>query len=203
MFLTIFPIYSISYATVINGSSNLSNTKFSNLTVNGSLKFNNLDIENSLNVNGSVDGKNLICKTYKVNGSSNVENIKTHNIKNSVSFKGNDIYVKNNIFVNGNINAKNITILGTTKIAGNVKIKNGNLNNIEIKNFEATFINSKVNKIIMHSYNSNHKHWPHVITLKSNSTVSGDIIFESKNGEVYLLDNSKVEGEIIGGRIVN
>ncbi len=53
-----------SFATAINGNSNLLNTKFPNLTINGSLEFQNLQIENLLKVNGSINERQLTCEIY-------------------------------------------------------------------------------------------------------------------------------------------
>ncbi len=76
--------------STINGSSDL-NGKYASLEINGSLTFKDLEVSESLVINGSIHGKNLTCKTMETNGSCDVENLQAQSIESNGSFVGKGI----------------------------------------------------------------------------------------------------------------
>lgn len=79
-------------------------------------------------VNGSINGKNLECKTVKSNGSFDVDGLQAENVEGNGSFTG-----------------KNIEVTGEAAFNGGVKITKGKLNDIKIATMRTTFTDIVVN----------------------------------------------------------
>ena len=181
-------------AQVISGSSVLKDRNFDSLQVNGALEFNNLIVDDLLEVNGSISGKNLKCRDLKSNGSLHIEVLRAHNIEGNGSFEG-----------------KNIEVTEQAKINGYAKITDGKLNIVEIASFNSVFVNTKVigNIVIKKTDNgfnlSNLKSKDpkvQILELKDDSVISGNITFEAEGGEVHLFDSSKVYGKVLNGKVI-
>lgn len=176
---------------VINGSTVLKDKNFDELQVNGGLEFNNLFVDDLLEVNGSTSGKNLKCRDLKSNGSLHIEGLKAQNIESSGSFEG-----------------KNIEVTGQAKINGYTKITDGKLNIVEIASSNSVFFHTKVTgniviKKLDNGFNlSNLKSKVQILELKDGSVVSGNITFETEGGEVHLFDSSKVYGKVLNGKVI-
>lgn len=177
--------------------------------MNGSLEFQNLNIEDALKVNGSLKGKNLQCKNLTVNGSSRITDLKTTNLENNGSFSGQNLQVQNDMTVHGSLEARKVNIFGNAKVYGGVMLTDGDIKHIQITAQNATFIHSNVGNIVVKKSNSGlaffgfqFKHdQPQTLELKSDSIVSGDVVFESA-GVIYLFENSIIRGKVSGARVV-
>lgn len=197
----------------INGSTELQDASFESLKVNGNLKYRNLQVT-TLQVNGSLQGSQLVCDTMKVNGFVNVQDAKIVTVASNGSFKGENVQVKDKIVINGSLDVNNITVLGNIEVKGKSTIKRGTLNQVQIAGKLATFENSTINHITIKKANNSwdinlgffsftwHGTSEQVIELKAGTIVSGDIVFESGEGEVRLFDTSEVKGTVKGGKIV-
>ncbi len=171
---------SMSYGDNISGSAKLSNHSFENLTVSGSANLKDLKIDKDLVVSGSVTAVNMTADNISVSGSASLEKIK----------------VKNNLEVSGSISGSNVTVTGKTKVSGGMTISEGDFSDIEISAKRLKLVNSKAHNILLLDSDSKQK-----LKLK-NSIVSGDVIFESGEGEIYLDNNSKILGKVEGGNII-
>ena len=186
------PAFSQDTST-INGSSHLNKGEYDSLEVNGSLTFTDLDIKDSIVINGSIQGKNLKCKTMESNGSVDINGLKAQSVESNGSFSG-----------------ENIDIMGELEVNGRLEIKNGKLHNIKIASTSSTIMDTKVNGNIriekatggwkFFGFKSNESS-PQILELKGNSIVIGDVIFE-KEGEVHLFDIAKVEGKVINAKVI-
>jgi cytoskeletal protein CcmA (bactofilin family) len=124
--------------SVINGSTELNNSKYLSLRVNGSLKFEDLVVENSLVVNGAIHGENLTCNTIKANGSANINKLQSQNL-----------------FINGSFLGNNIDVKGDSKFNGTIDIKNSKLQNIKINSTNSTITGTHINGNINIKKNTN------------------------------------------------
>ncbi len=170
----------ISYGDKISGSADLSNHSFENLTVSGSADLKDLKVDKDLIVSGSFEGKNITADNISASGSASLENIN----------------VKNNLKVSGSFEGKNITVEGKTKISGGMIVSKGNFTDIEISASRIKLFDSKSHNILILESDSKQK-----LELK-NSTISGDITFESGKGEIYLDSDSKILGKVDGAKVI-
>lgn len=179
--------------STINGSSHLNKGEYDSLQVNGSLTFKDLAIKDSIIINGSIQGKNLKCKTMESNGSVDVNGLKAKSVESNGSFSG-----------------ENIEVTGELEVNGGLEVKNGKLHDIQIASTRSIIIDTQVNgniriKKVTEGWNffgfKSNEPSPQILELKGNSLVRGDIIFE-KDGEVHLFDRSKVEGKITNAKVI-
>lgn len=176
----------------VNGHVNLKNSQYESLEVNGSLTFENLEVRDELEVNGSKEGKNLKCSKIESTGAFEVDGLIVQNIENYGSFIG-----------------KNVEISGSGVFNGKVEIQNGKLNEIEISSSKAIFKDSIINKILVKKieidsnwsflWNKNKKD-KNIIELHGNSSV-GDIYCEEV-GEIHIFDKSQVIGKTVNCEII-
>lgn len=194
---------------VINGSADLQDKHFGILEVNGSFNFENLTVDHTLSINGFMQGNNLVCGTLKVNGSAEIKNIKANQAVIYGSFAGQGIHIEKDLTVHGNLSAKDVTVSGDTHVEGALKIEEGRMNHIQATGVLSTFSNSQIKSIVIKEVG--HGFWgffglagnkTQIIELKGPSIVSGDITFESGNGEVHLFNNAEVKGKISGGKVI-
>ena len=178
---------------VINGSTHLNKAEYDTLNVNGNLTFNHLIIKNSIVINGSVQGENLTCATFQSHGSVDINGLQAFSIVSSGSFKGNTI-----------------TVTNASKFNGEVDIKKGHLQDLQIASTTPTFIDTEIhgNILIKKAKEgwdffgfASHALSTQVLTLKGQTSVSGDISFE-EDGEVHLIDGAKVEGKITNAKVI-
>ena len=171
---------------VINGSANLVNAEYENVTVNGSLSFNNLSVKNKLNVNGTSFGLKLIAKIIEFNGSIEASNVKAQLLT-----------------VNGSLTGSDITITEKTKLNGPAHVNNAQLHSVDIASTIAAFIDSEITgNTVIKKVITNDKPAKQIIELKGNTVVLGDITFEQEGGEIHLYDQAEVKGTVLNGRVV-
>ncbi|EKE01988.1 MAG: hypothetical protein ACD_21C00011G0013 [uncultured bacterium] len=182
-FLVSIFLCQFSYAKeiVINGSATLEDVALKSLTENGSLTFNNLTIEDKLRVNGSVNGKKLKCKEFKINGGLDGKNIE--------ATKGH---------VNGSLDATDIKVTEELTVNGQVLVKNGDLGSVVICGRDSKLINSKIKDVFVKKGDGGVQ----VLELGKKTVVSGDVVFESGEGKIYLSGSSEVLGDIKGATVI-
>jgi hypothetical protein len=178
---------------VINGHSDLKKQEYESLEINGDIIFENLTINNALDVNGRIHGKHLTCKTMASNGSVDVENLQAQTIESNGSFSG-----------------KNIKITGESKFNGEVEITNGTIKSIEVSGEQLTLSNTAVHgtihikKVTKGGTVSDFqfkKSSTQILELKGTSVVTGDVIFEQE-GEVHLFNGAKIHGKTIRAKVI-
>ncbi|WP_010302931.1 hypothetical protein [Candidatus Odyssella thessalonicensis] len=182
---------------VVYGSSQLKDMTYDTLTVYGALDFTNLIIQQELKVDGSAHGKNLKCQEFKINGSLAVDQLEAHQGLVSGSLTGHNISILKDLSVEGSLAGDRITVLGRTKIAGNLSVIGGDFTDIDIEGDASDLTDSRAANI----------HFKKVITdtqklyLRGKTIVSGDIVFESGKGEIYLGTDAVIKGQVKGATI--
>lgn len=185
--------------TTINGNASLKDTAFESLTINGSLDFKNLDIKKDLKVNGSLDGNNLKCAKLKANGSVTVKNIKVKSAKINGSLSGSDVYVKHDLEIEGAVNMVDITVTGKTKVIGGLSVTKGDFGDIEVVNTTTYLSHCKGKNILVKKIDSDKIQ---KLELSKGTIISGDVVFESGEGEVHLSNDSIIKGNVKGAKII-
>ncbi len=189
--------------TTINGSANLSDQSYEKLTINGSITVNNIIVKNYMIINGSMNGKNLTCKSLKSNGACDIDELKTESIISNGSFIGKNITVDNDSEFNGSSKisygrlktikaAASKLILSDTVVSENIvfrKMNNSSKSFFADKLFSLFSIESKTKS-------------PQILELRNKSVVAGYVLFEEGNGEIHLFDGSEVKGSVINGKII-
>jgi hypothetical protein len=163
----------------LNGPSDLQDIKTKSLTANGSLRFQNLEVTNEAIFNGSVSGENGIFDRLTIHGALEGRHIiiKTLEAWGPVSLT--DSKIEGNVKIIGPLSATK-SHLNDITVAGSSSLEDVSVNNI--------FFNKKSNK--------------KTLTLSGNTVVSGNITFESGQGEVIVSgDNVKIQGKIKGGEL--
>ncbi|HJN37892.1 MAG TPA: hypothetical protein QF353_03855 [Gammaproteobacteria bacterium] len=103
-----------------------------------------------------------------------------------------------NIKVKGSIHMKGSRVLGKTFIMGALDVENSRLKDIEITAKQAVFSQSQAGTVrVKRTPNDTQR-----IYLQGGTLISGNIVFESGNGEVVKSDQARVLGQIIGGHVV-
>jgi len=100
--------------------------------------------------------------------------------------------------VNGDATIKKSTVKAEAKINGSLNIDDSQLlSNLILTSNHAVFKKSQLKNIMIKKTNS-----PKQTIKLIATTVKGDVSFENESGIVYLCENSKVEGKIIGGKAI-
>ena len=98
--------------------------------------------------------------------------------------------------VNGPLTAKGLEVSKFTKTFGNTKIENGKLDDLTVNAESAELTDTTVHTIY---FPKNPTKKAQRLTLKGNSKVKGDIIFDNGNG-VVIVDSSDVKVGDVKGR---
>lgn len=180
--------------TTINGSAVLHKGTYAALNINGSLTFEDLEVAETLEVKGSMKGKNLTCAILQGNGSVKIEGLRADRIEINGAFQGDNIHVKDR-----------------AQLSGKVTINHSVLQQVEVATTHATFENTQV-KGNIHMQKST-QGWvifgcklttpaPQVLELKGDTHISGDVVFDEA-GEVHVFDHAKIQGSVINARVVH
>ncbi|MBA2651037.1 MAG: hypothetical protein H0U73_02010 [Tatlockia sp.] len=103
--------------------------------------------------------------------------------------------------VNGSTTLFQCTVNQDIEIKGDLKASSTKFEkSLDIFSSSIRFINSKVseNLHIHHTKNKSQE-----VYLDNNSEVSGDIIFDDGQGNVFVRGGSKIGGKVIGGELIN
>ena len=153
------------YADSISGDIDLKNSKLDTMNVSGSASFQNMHFK-SLDVSGSLNFENLtITEALHVSGAAKGKILKCKSLD-----------------VSGTFNGEDITINGKTVISGELNTKNSSFQDIEIKSSKSTLKNSTAHNIIVQPTTDK----PQKLILKGSTIISGDVVFQSGDGEVHI-----------------
>ena len=207
------------------GKTDLSNTTVKNdsVTVNGRFTFENLIIEGSLNSNGHVTGKGLHVDTIGANGKVDIQDVtaKECKINGKTDIKNGKFFL---LCVNGNCYLKDIVVSEKLKVAGRLVAKNLKVSDLFLRaqssvlenviiekdffvddsdisySLSDLFCNSWLGKYFCSSYDKKSKTTE--IELKGSSHIKGNIEFKDGNGILYCSKTVKIDGKIIGAKII-
>lgn len=105
------------------------------------------------------------------------------------------------IDVNGSASFIQCTVNGISTIKGSLTSSSSKFqNSLDVYSNEIRFINTKISGDL-HIFHTESKR--HIVFLDNFSEVSGNVIFDDNDGEVIVRGGSKVNGQIIGGKIVD
>lgn len=167
----------------INGPADLDRVKSNTLTVNGPLKFNEVKISAKTEVSGPSKGEEGKFGNVMINGPFEASKVKC-----------------DNLVVKGPVSLTKFTINGDTHIEGPLEAKKGTFNDIKSVTPPVLLQDIDIKNITIKKP-SNGK--DDTLTLSGETTVSGNITFESGNGKVIMKDkDSTIKGKIIGGQLV-
>lgn len=171
----------------VKGPARLTNVKAKKVMIDGCLAFTNLDVAGDVTVTCPIRGesKNLKCKNLSVAKSITAKNIKCDNMHIRGCAQLEDLEVSGNATISG----------------GDVKIKGGKLQNLNLASDAIDLHNVNVNDITIESprlASTNQS-----LYLKGKTLVAGTINFKSGQGNVFIEDNAKVNGEINGATVNN
>lgn len=133
-------------------------------------------------VNGTLEAEDIsVEETLAVNGACHVEDSRLYDVK-----------------INGLFDIDQSTVLGVADINGGLKAEKCNINEMHIATEEVRFDECTIGTLVI----KKSKEREQKVVLK-NSTVQKTITFEADNGTVILIGDSKIEGVINGGKVVN
>jgi cytoskeletal protein CcmA (bactofilin family) len=164
----------------INGSAVLYKVKCKELSVNGSLNFDEVTAYDRITINGAVEGSGLHAENITISGGINAKQI-----------------TANNLYISGAANISEVKVTEVFKSLGSLTIANSNFKAMEIGGMHATLENVKAANIIVTAEDNKSRK----LILKGDTEISGDIRFQYE-GEVHILDRAKVNGSIIGARVI-
>ena len=90
--------------------------------------------------------------------------------------------------------------IGSVQVFGYLTSENSNFTNtLEITSTSAKLLATQTKDIVFHTTTPIQ---PQALTLQQESTVNGDITFEEGDGTVYKSSDSTINGDVIGGKII-
>lgn len=190
--LGLFSYSSMTFGTDFTGPTNLSSQEFKELTVNGSLNFNQLKVKDKTEISEACSGEKGEFGKLIIHG----------------TFWGSKIQVED-LEVDNETALEDFKISGNTTIHAPLKAKNGSFNNINAAELPIALYNVAVNNITVKKSQKTKKEntsdentLNNELKLAGNTVVSGNITFESGDGIVFIRDKTAViKGKIIGGKL--
>lgn len=197
LFILCFGFAVTSGVNVYNGSKTLHNDTFQTLIINGSLLAKNLTVEDVLTVNGSLKASELHCGSLMANGSVSVEHLNAQTVHCSGSFKGSHVLIEKEALFSGkaeiassqfpSLQAAGTHIeLSSTTVDGDILIKNTHNKSWTIDESGKTMSSATPS-----------------LTLKSDSIIGGNIIFEGPiEGKIFIDHSSQIKGAVTNGQVI-
>lgn len=155
-------------------------------TINGSFQTSQSTIDEKLKINGAaLLGQNTIVKeTIVINGQLNAEGT----------------IFENNIMVNGTAEISDSALKQKAHFSGNLIAHDCQfLDCILLLSHKASFDHCQIKNIAINKLP--HAKTSQKIILLNSCEVTGNITFETGNGEVWVEKSSQIYGEVIGGKI--
>lgn len=155
--------------------------------INGSFQVSQCTVNEKLKINGAatLGQHTIVKKLITVNG----------------QFEATGTTFEDDLFVNGTTDIKSSTLKRKAHFSGNLTARDCHFtNSIILLAHDASFINCQIDDIIIHGLP--YVKAPQKIRLFKGCEVSGDITFESKNGEVWVEKSSQIHGNVNGGKII-
>lgn len=169
---------------LVKGSTRLHDVKTNSVVVDGFLTFKNLDVKGDVIV------------TYPIREGS--EKLKCRHLAAGKSICTNHLECES-AHICGAAHLENVKISGDATINGEIRIKNGELNNLNSGSNEIHLENVKVNDIIIEAPRLSSM--KQTIHLKNGTTVSGNIHCKSEKATIFMDKDVIVKGEINGATI--
>ncbi len=182
----------------IDGSAHLSSGVYEALIVNGSLTFENLVVDEDVQVSGAASGNGLKAKKIRVDGAFKGKNLEANEVIVSGSFSGENIQVQKTLEVDGAFNANHVICSGKTTVAGSMSVAKGKFDALDLSSRKSDLTDTTVKTILVRKENTEIQK----LELRGETVVSGDVIFESGVGEVYLFDRAEIQGSVQGAKII-
>lgn len=170
----------------VYGSVIANKAQFENLTILGDLDFQKIKVTDRLTINGFMNGVEIDCNKLILNG----------------TLMGNKIIIRDGATINGGIDAENLDIHGHLVI----NVTNNSVFKAKKSNFEEISVSStkvEFDEVITDSiqFDKDNKHSE--LRLVNGSFAKGDIVFKSGNGKVYKSSDSKIQGKVKGGKLLD
>ncbi len=167
----------------INGRAELRNVKAKTLVVYGPLTFNNLEISEKATITGPTIGRHAELHNITVIGPFNVKDVEM-----------------NSLDVSGPVSLREFTINGSTVVRGPLFAHDGFFQDLMVDSKEGgevvEFSDVTVKKDLTICKGSKAE----TLTLKGDTDVVGNIIFESGEGKIVKEGDGIEVGEIIGAK---
>lgn len=171
----------ITFSTHFTGPTELTSQQFKDLTVQGPLNFNGLQVQNKTEIFGPFSGENGVFNDLMVHGTCWGAKIQINHLE-----------------VDSETALEDFKVSGNVNIHAPLKAKNGRFNNIDAAQTPIALYNVTVNNITIKGKQND----IHEVKLAGNTVVSGNITFESGNGIVFIRDKTAIlKGKIIGGHL--
>lgn len=158
-----------------------------NEIINGTYEINNAQINKSLEVNGqAILGKEvLVKKTIVINGSL---------IAKHVTFEA-------DLIANGTATLVDSKVKENAVFSGNISAKNSIFtNSINLLASKSEFDHCQIDNLTVQALP--YKNIVHKIRLTNGTIITGDILFQSGIGNVYVDATSIIKGHIVGGILI-
>ena len=167
----------------INGPATLKLVKAQNLTVNGSLDFSRLDVAKSAEIHGPVKGEKGKFGSLNVSGPLTANYI-----------------ICTDLNVKGAVKVSYLDVKKDADITGSLEIQHGEFNQLQITSYtmvlDATTVEQDI--VVRKGYSNARK----TLHLKGETTIAGNITFESRKGIVIVEGpNVQIKGAIKGAKI--
>lgn len=158
------------------GPVELKNTQAKSLQIIGPLIFSNLKVHGETKITGPVEGKDGKFKNLAVTGPIEVITTYCQTLNVVGPVDGSGLHVQEETAIIGPLEAKNSTFKNITVTADTISFENCSANNIFIKT----------------------QKYPQTLTLKGETVIAGNIVFESGQGKIVKDKNVQIHGFIKG-----
>ncbi len=162
----------------VNGNTDFKNVKLATASISGNVLFEDLVVRRSLDVKGNITG-------FKGNFQ------KLHAIGNADLI---DVRVEY-LDITGPTAIKNSTVK-SIHVVGSLEVTNTTVGTVNVNTSSVILRDSKANSIrVKKDPNIEQK-------LVLNNSSVGDVIFDSGNGQIYVIGNAEITGKVTGATII-
>lgn len=187
------------FATTFNGITELTGKTFDDLTINGPATLTDIKAQ-TLNIHGPFDFKKIdVTKSSDVSGPMRGEEGHFANLSVTGSLEAEKITTET-LSVIGPATLKYFTVKGHADIKGPLVSQKGHLQDVTYMSKGDLTDTTVKNIVVKHNNAHADKHEKDVLELKGTTAVTGDITFESGQGEIITEGKDiSISGKIKGG----
>lgn len=182
------------------GDKNYENVTLEDVSNIGNVRLTSSTVTGTMNITGNLSAVHSSMHKIDVTGNVRLTESKvtgTFDVVGDLTSINSSI---NNIDVAGEAKITHTTILGTAGITGDfVSLDSTFLSSITVVSKSVKFKNSTIHDLYI---KSNNKDKPKSKVFLNGGEVLGNIIFDYNNGEIYVSNNAKINGKVIGGIII-
>jgi cytoskeletal protein CcmA (bactofilin family) len=186
--------------TAFYGQTSCNNTILPSLTVRGQLEAQKMTINGPVDIKGNTSGYDVtINGTLTIRGNTTLNNLtvtKPADVKGNLTVSSAKL---DQLTLSGNLNATNTTF-SITSVKGAANIQDSKINGLLTLATNLAILNGTTTKDINVVQNQSSK--PQVLCLQKATVVQGNISFASNRGMIYSIGASKIEGKVIGAKVV-